>query len=155
MQERGEEGGSGGEKEYLCSSGANQSVNFINHNDDIIALFDLKVRVHGGSGGGGGGGGVSVWCVVGGGGAQYADWFFQVYTLVCVIRKKNRFPPVFQPTWGKLLFQNESGTLAHLRTMAASAPWRPTRASAGMLHIQSFPEQCSLEGAHHHLAGDS
>mmetsp|Transcript_72872 Transcript_72872/g.122731 ORF Transcript_72872/g.122731 Transcript_72872/m.122731 type:complete len:270 (-) Transcript_72872:1303-2112(-) len=29
----------------LCSSGANQSVNFINHNDDIIALFDLSQNV--------------------------------------------------------------------------------------------------------------
>ena len=45
---------------------------------------------------------------------------------------------------------DESGTLLLPLTNAASAPWRPSHASSGMLHSKSFPRQWDLQGAHHH-----
>ena len=42
---------------------------------------------------------------------------------------------------GKISLVGESGTGVPLLTSTPSAPWPPCQASAGMLHIQSFPRQ--------------
>ena len=46
---------------------------------------------------------------------------------------------------GELLVLCESRTVVPLLTTAASAPWRPSRAGAGMLHIRALD---ALRSAH-------
>ena len=46
------------------------------------------------------------------------------------------------------------GQMSLYCTSAATAPWPPSHAGAGMRHIKSLPRQCSLEGAYHTQCGN-
>ena len=64
--------------------------------------------------------------------------------------KKLREPVGLPNGRGTFFFLYESGTAVPLLT---KCPWRPSHASAGVLHTKSFSRQWSLEGAPHHRCG--
>ena len=101
--------------------------------------------------------------------SEYAGWYFRMFALVHLLQRESstwptpmgaycalyarcaQTPPIARKNYYLLFLLGESGTVVPLLTSAASAPWCPSHASAGMLHTKSFPRQQSLDGPY--LAG--